>query len=155
MSFLFLALLILGLLYIIVLPLYRKRPIVLTEKKLLSIVFFAFGFAIFSWQTFWILWVSILVLMFLLLYFVSFWVTLGIEKVDLNTALQKAISGTLTKSETSALGIKLLEPTGEIKMRSIFQNLIIVTFNLASKSAKQKLVKTVFQKFIDNYFFKI
>jgi hypothetical protein len=155
MNYLFLALLILGLLYIVGLPLYRKRPIVLTDRKIFVLILFAFGFAVSNFEIVWFLVIGVLALRPLLFYFVSFWITVGIEKVDLNAALQKALDGTLTKYEHTDQGVKLIDPGGEIKVRKFPPNVGFVTFSLSSKSAKQKLVKTVFQKFIDNYFFKI
>jgi hypothetical protein len=155
MNFLFLFLLILVLLYTAGLPIYRKRPIVFTETKLLVIILFTVGFAIFSWKALWLLWLGILVLGDLSIFLGHFWITLGMEKANLHSALQKALVGTLTKFEPSDFGVKLLEPDGEIKMKNVFNNITIVTFNLAIKSKKHKLVKSVFQKFIDNYFFKI
>lgn len=136
----------------IVLPVFRKRPVIFSTQSLviISLMFLVLNLLLHN---------SILLILsslaFITIALMRLWFIVGITKKDLETAAVRAMQGTMSQAEfdTQQSFIRFTKPEGTIKIYDLIL-IKILRYNL-SKTPKTILFTTVFQKMIDNYFFHI
>lgn len=135
-------------LHLILLPLSKKRPILL--KGVEAAFFFAL---LITCMTFFIrpynyILGLIIVLIFL---FIKYWIVMGISKNNIIDALNKAILATRANSENTTTGY-ILDGALRITIYNIGGKMNIVIFKNILYSKKAILTQTVWRKFIQNFF---
>ncbi len=135
--------------YFFVLPLSKKRPVLIRHGGLiaLSVVLVAALYPLLETRLLFI--VLIAMVIFLLLF--RMWFVYGVTETMISDALGKAASATRAPIEKlngsykidNSLNVRLRNPVGRIH---------IILFKKGGESKKAKLTVVVFKKFIQNYF---
>ncbi len=135
--------------YFFVLPLSKKRPVLIRHGGLIafSVVLVAALYPLLETRLLFI--VLIAMVIFLLLF--RMWFVYGVTETMISDALGKAASATRAPIEKlngsykidNSLNVRLRNPVGRIH---------IILFKKGGESKKAKLTVVVFKKFIQNYF---
>lgn len=137
-------------LHLILLPIFKKRPIVLegieaTTFIILLIILITF----FSNPYCYLLGLII----GLILLFIKYWLIIGIPKNYITDALNKAITVSRANIENNAAGYKI-ENAENINIYSLGKIFHVVIFKKISYSKKAELSINNWRKFIQNYYIK-
>ena len=135
--------------YFFVLPLSKKRPVLIKQNGLVAycVVLAATLYQLPNTMPFLVTIVVIAVLAFIS----KTWFVYGITKVMISDALSKAALATRSSIENNGRNYKI-DNSLRIHIRKIARKINLVTFKKGGESKKAKLTAVVFKKFIQNYF---
>lgn len=135
--------------YFFVLPLSKKRPVLIKQNGLVAycVVLAATLYQLPNTMPFLVTIVVIAVLAFIS----KTWFVYGITKVMISDALSKAALATRSSIENNGRNYKI-DNSLRIHIRKIARKINLVTFKKGGESKKAKLTAVVLKKFIQNYF---
>ncbi len=147
-KYLIIALLLLFVVHRTILPILRRRPIVLS-KSTLRIVLLISSISALLFSNF--IFLDIFIVILLILLSLPIWLVIGITDKDFSESINRTIQGTLMKAELIQIRstIHFIQPAGNIYILRIFQVRIILS--IISRTPKTKLFEEVWKKLIDNY----
>ena len=133
-------------LYIIVLPLSKKRPVVIRGK-----IGFTAAIILIASIPYIDFWSYILAFTIgLVLYAMPTWLIFGVTTNKLRDAIQRSANMTRTDLKEDGRGYTI-DHNSSIKITNLTKQSSIMLFNIRKDSKKSKLTKKVFKKFIENY----
>ena len=132
--------------YSFVLPLYKKRPVLIKEGELV-VYFFLLTMALLQFFGIWALIVGMLIMLFL--YLLKPWFVYGVTSAMLSGALEKAALATRAPIEKLDNKYKI-DGGMEIGSFNLAEKTNLVSFKKISDSKKARLTVAVFKKFIQN-----
>ena len=144
----FLFFLILTLVHVIVLPVAKKRPAIISglEGSILLFFFLAFLSSFVNPYIYIICTLTVIVF-----FFSDTWIIYGVDKNKVLAAFQKASSA--TRSTNTILNEDIeINNTMILKVRNIHKKITYVKLRKHGVSKKTDLTIVVFRKFIQNYF---
>ena len=130
--------------------LVRRRPLVLGRAGLCALALLLPALGTLLRPDLFPGWAGLFGLQTLLLVIRDTWITVGARKDNIECALRRSMEGTLTRGQWSPLGVRLDRPSGTIHLRTVLGRLQLITFNLPAASKRQRLLKKVFKKFVQN-----
>ncbi len=135
--------------YFFVLPLSKKRPVLIKQNGLVTYCAILAA-ALYSLQTAMPFSITIAVIAFFVFIFKT-WFVYGVTEIMISDALSKAASATRASIENNDGGYKI-DNNLRIRIHKIMGRISIVSFKKGGESKKAKLTVVVFKKFIQNYF---
>lgn len=144
-----LSLLVLVTVYFFILPLSKKRPVLIKHGGLVVyvMVFITVFYRLSEFLPFVIL--IAIAIPFLLLF--KPWLVYGVTETMITDALGKAASATRAPLEKTD-GSYIIDKNLRVRTRGFFGKVNIISFKKVGESKKAKLTMVVFKKFIQNYF---
>ncbi len=141
-------LLVLFTLHLFILPLSKKRAVIIKglEGSLFFLVLLSVIASLWS-PLFYLLAIAVSVFT----YFSKYWIISGIPVDNIHTAFDKALLATRATSEKNGNKYKV-DDSMTVVFRSLKMNTCLVIYKYQANSKKANLTKEVFQKFILNYF---
>lgn len=134
--------------YFIILPLSKKRPVLIKNIGIPLFIITIFGIVALLFHIF-ILWIGIVIALYF--YFIRLWIVFGVTKEKLVEALQKATVMTRASFEPDDK-VYLIDSSMKIRISSFGQKTDLISFKKGKDSKRANLAKEVFRKFIQNYF---
>jgi len=137
--------------YFFVLPLSKKRPVLIKQSGLIAycaILAATFLYPLPSTMPFLI---TITVIAFFVFIFKT-WFIYGVTEIMISDALSKAASATRTSIEKNKDRSYNIDNSLRIRTHKIMGKINIVNFQKGDESKKAKLTVVVFKKFVQNYF---
>jgi hypothetical protein len=144
-----LVLILLFISYFLILPLFKKRPVVLKETEI--IIFFISTLGFYQFFGIWIFISTILGI--ILLFLLKPWLIYGITKKMLSDSLERSATMTRTSYEKNT-NKHIIDLNFKIKQYSMSKKITILFFKKKSKSKKAKLTIILFNKLIQNFFIR-
>lgn len=144
-----LSLLVLLTAYFFVLPLSKKRPVLIRRGGLVAYGA-VFVMALYQPLALFPFVILVAIVIFFLLLFRP-WFVYGVTEAMITDALAKAASATRTPLEKTN-GNYILDNSLRVRIRGIGGKVNIISFKKGGESKKAKLTMVVFKKFIQNYF---
>jgi len=134
--------------YFFILPLSKKRPILIKHGGLVAfgVILVAALYPLLESRPF----VVIITIVIFLLSF-RLWFVYGVTKSMIYEALEKAASATRAPIEKLNGGYKI-DNSLNVRLRNPVGRIHIISFKKGGESKKAKLTVVVFKKFIQNYF---
>ena len=134
--------------YFFVLPLCKKRPVIIKEGGLV-IFLFSLAIAFFPLVGIWAFILGMVPV--LLVYLLMPWFVYGVTDVMLFEALQKAVLATRAPIE-KLINKNIIDTSIDVILIHCGGKTNIILFRVRNASKKAKLTVKVFNKFIQNYF---
>ncbi|OGM32435.1 hypothetical protein A3D00_05645 [Candidatus Woesebacteria bacterium RIFCSPHIGHO2_02_FULL_38_9] len=134
--------------YFAILPLSKKRPVLIKNIGVPLFTLTIFGIAALLSYLF-IFWIGVSIA--LCLYFMCLWIVFGVTKDKLAEALQKATVMTRASFEIDGK-IYLIDGSMRIGISNLGKKTNFIYFRNKNGSKRANLAKEVFRKFIQNYF---
>lgn len=135
--------------YFFILPLSKKRPVLIKHNGLVAYCAILAA-ALYSLPTTMPFLIMIAVVAFFVFIFKT-WFVYGVTEIMISDALSKAASATRAPIENNDGSYKI-DNYLRIRIHKIMGKINIVSFKKGGESKKAKLAVVVFKKFIQNYF---
>lgn len=135
--------------YFFILPLSKKRPVLIKQNGLVAYCA-VFATALYSLSNTMPFLITIAVIAFFVFIFKT-WFVYGVTEIMISDALSRAASATRASIENNDKSYKI-DNNLRIRIRKIMGKINIVSFKKGGESKKAKLTVVVFKKFIQNYF---
>lgn len=135
--------------YFFVLPLSKKRPVLIKQNGLIAYCAILAA-ALYSLPSTMPFLITIAVVAFFVFIFKT-WFVYGVTEIMISDALSRAASATRASIENSDGSYKI-DNNLRIRVHKIMGKINIVSFKKGGESKKAKLTAVVFKKFIQNYF---
>ena len=135
--------------YFFILPLSKKRPVLIKQNGLVAYCA-VFATALYSLPNTMPFLITIAVIAFFVFIFKT-WFVYGVTEIMISDALSRAASATRASIENNDKSYKI-DNNLRIRIRKIMGKINIVSFKKGGESKKAKLTVVVFKKFIQNYF---
>jgi len=134
--------------YFFILPLSKKRPVLITHWGLVAfgVVLVAALYPLLESRSF-----VVVVSIVIFLLFFRLWFVYGVTEPMISEALGKAASATRAPIEKLNGGYKI-DNSLNVRLRNPVGRIHIISFKKGGESKKAKLTVVVFKKFIQNYF---
>lgn len=135
--------------YFFILPLSKKRPVLINKSGLIA--YCAILFAIlYSFPSIMFFLITIVIIAFFVFIF-KIWFVYGVTEAMISNAILRASSATRSSIENNNSSYTI-DNSLQIRIRKITGKISIVSFKKGGNSKKAKLTIVVFKKFIQNYF---
>ena len=135
--------------YFFILPLSKKRPVLIKQNGLVAYCAIL-ATALYSFPSTLPFLITIAAIAFFVLIFKT-WFVYGVTEIMISDALSKAASATRASIENNDRSYKI-DNNLRIRIHKIMGKINIVSFKKGGESKKAKLTAVVFKKFIQNYF---
>ena len=135
--------------YFIILPMYKKRPVLIKNIGLPLYAIIIFGIIGLTFSNF-VYIAGILIALFF--YITKMWVVFGLSKEVVTETIQKAAALTRTALEQDGRNHLLDNRSMRIRIFSLSPRANLVSFKEISPSKRADLSKEVLRKFIQNYY---
>lgn len=134
--------------YFVILPLSKKRPVLIKNIGIPLFIVTIFGIVALLSHIF-ILWIGVVIALYF--YFIQSWIVFGVTKEKLVEALQRATVMTRANFEMDGK-VYLIDGSMKIGISNLGQKTDFISFKSKKDSKRANLAKEVFRKFIQNYF---
>ena len=135
--------------YFFVLPLSKKRPVLIRSKGLVLYTLLLIGLL------YMYVWASVPAALFLLLTVIFFacnsWLVCGVTEEQIFGALEKAASATRSSLDKDQKVYTVCDSV-QIHVLTLFKRINLIFFRQKNISKKAKITKVVMKKFIQNYY---
>lgn len=135
--------------YFFVLPLSKKRPVLIKQNGLIAYCAILAA-ALYSLPSTMLFLITIAAIAFFVFVFKT-WFVYGVTEIMISDALSKAASITRAPIENNEGSYKI-DNSLRIRIHKIMEKINMVSFRKGGESKKAKLTTVVFKKFIQNYF---